>query len=203
MKAAPEPRRRRLWLGVGEAAAVAAVAIAALSYCESRREHGEESRAAAASQAARAALLIVPAPEPGGHGLALRPLDPGQSIQSQRIFLPSAIHPGPIDIAAESPSLEAAWFAGALNKRLDAARAAGAGTGWLPVGLVTTYAEAGAIRTDRSIYRLGYGWTSRFLIGRHIDLLGLALIRRGVATDPTPAVDRLWASAPHSAPGGG
>ena len=83
----------------------------------------------------------------------------------------------------------------------NAAKASGEGA--LPVVIVTTYVEDGEMRTDRSLYRIGYAWQSRFLLGRKLTLEGLSLIQRGIAGDPRTLVDRRWAADRHSAPAGG
>ncbi len=192
-KPAARERRRLSWLTVGEAAGVIAVVIAGLSYWDAHREHAVADSQTQAEARAQAAFVMVGSADAKGREIALRALQANQAIQSQRLVFPSVVLDRPVDIVAARPRIEADWIAPGLGRVLDRTHAKGDGEGRLPVAVVTTYAEGGETRVDRSEYAVGYAWRSRFLRGREIALQGISLIRRGLKGDPRAAVDRLWA----------
>ena len=66
------------------------------------------------------------------------------------------------------------------------------GEATLPVGVIATYVQDGEMRTDQSIYRLGYAWRSRLLGGPRLALQGVSLVRRSVRGDLRTAVESAW-----------
>ena len=196
-------QRRRFWINVGEGAAILAVVISALSYWDAHRERAEAERKGLTQAQADAAFVLTGAAKDGGRRISLSPLKPTQAIQSQQFFFPAAVREDTVSVSAASPHVEVEWLAGGLEHALEAAHAKANGEGALPVAIVTTYVEDGDTRVDRSLYRLGYAWQSRFLIGRKITLEGLSLIQRGIAGDPKTLVDRRWAVDPHIGPAAG
>ena len=194
---------RRFWINVGEGAAVLAVLISALSYWDAHRERTVVEHQALSEAQAEAAFVLTGTPVDGGRRLVLAPLKPTQAIQSQTLYFPKAVRPDPVTLSASRPRIEIDWIAPGLGQALDASHAKSGGEALLPMAIVTVYVENGEMRTDRSLYRAGYAWQSRFLFGRRITLSGLALIRRGIADDPRAEVERQWAAARRSGPAGG
>lgn len=195
--------RRRFWINVGEAAAVLAVLISALSYWDAHRERAAVEHQAQAQAQAEAAFVITATAGDGGRELLLAPLKATQAIQSQQYLFPRDVRSAAMSLSAARPRVDIDWVAAGLNRALDAARAKASGHGVLPVAIISSYFEDGEVRSDRSLYAIGYAWQPRFLLGRRISLEGLSLIQRGFAGDPQAAVDRRWAAAQHSAPAGG
>ncbi|HZK98630.1 MAG TPA: hypothetical protein VFC47_01905 [Caulobacteraceae bacterium] len=191
-------KRRRFWLNVGEVAAVLAVVIAGLNYWDSHREHAQAAKQSRALDEARSALVIRGSADADGRRIALEALRPGQAIQSQRYVFPTPILDHAMEVAAARPQIDAAWISAGLGRALQAGRVKGDGEATLPVGVATTYVEDGQTREDRSLYRVGYAWRSRFIGGRRIILQGIALDRRKVGGDLRPLVDGQWAA---TAPG--
>ena len=196
-------QRRRLWINIGEGAAVLAVVISALSYWDAHRERAVAERQVATQAHAEAAFVLTGSVKDGGRRLELAPLRSTQAVQSQQYFFPADVRADAVTVAAAEPRIEADWIAAGLERALRGARAKSNGEGELPVAIVTTYVEDGDMRVDRSLYRIGYAWQSRFLLGRRIGLEGISLIQRGIVGDPRALVDRRWARVPHSAPEGG
>ena len=196
-------RPGRFWLTVGEAAAVLGVLIAALSWWDSHRQHALATKQADAQAQVHAALVITGQADSGGSRIVLRPLKTDQAIQSQRYYFPTKVLDHAMEVSAAAPQIDADWIAAGLVRALDRAHAKGAGEALLPVGVVTTYVEDGETRADRSLYKIGYAWRPRFLLGRQIRLQGISLSQRGVGGDLQALVNQRWAGAPHSAPGGG
>ena len=131
-----------------------------------------------------------------GARLALQTLNPAQSVQSQRYLFPHAVLGHAMEVAAARPQIDLDWIAGGLRTRLADERKAGQagadGEGELPVGVFTTYVEDGEVRTDQSLYRLGYSWRARLLGGPRLALQGLSLQRRSVPGDLRRAVEAAW-----------
>jgi hypothetical protein len=195
----PNPRRPRLrWLTLAELVGILALAIAAAGWWDSHREHAREDQdraAAARSQAAdarRAALreTFLLTASGDAERLRLAPARGEQVIQTQTLVFPSAVRKDPVETTG-NPRIERRWFEGgvkdarALPKDDAEAR--------LPVGLETTYVEAGETRTDRAIYWVAYSAKHRMLRGSQVQLDGLSLARRGVTGDLQAAVDAVWA----------
>ena len=196
-------QRRRFWINVGEGAAVLAVVISALSYWDAHRERTVAEHQVLTQAQANAAFVLTGSAKDGGRRLELAPLKPTQAVQSQQYIFPGSVRPDAVTLSAAGPRIESEWIAAGLERALGAAHARPNGEGVLPVAIVTTYVEDGDIRVDRSLYRIGYAWRSRFLLGRRISLEGLSLIQRGIVGDPRPRVDRRWAEDQHIAPAGG
>jgi hypothetical protein len=196
-------QRRRFWINVGEGAAVLAVIISALSYWDAHRERKDAERQVATQTQAEAAFVLTASAKDGGRRLEVAPLKSTQAIQSQQYVFPRAVRPDVVTLSAAGPRIEAGWITPGIGRTLGAAHARPNGEDVMPVAIVTTYVEDGEVRVDRSLYRIGYAWRSRFLQGRRISLEGLSLIQRGVAGDPRAQVDRRWAADPHSGPLGG
>ena len=206
MSSPPDPqpaakRSRRFWLTVGEVVGVLAVLIAGLNYWDSHREHAQAAKQADAEAKAQAALVITGQADAGGRRIVLRALKSDQAIQSQRYIFPAKVLDHAMEVSAAAPQIDAGWIAAGLARALDDANAKGDGEAQLPVGILTTYVEDGETRTDRSLYKVGYAWRSRFLLGRQITLQGISLSQRGVGGDLQALVNQRWASRPHTAPG--
>jgi hypothetical protein len=195
-----EPAKKRLpirWLTLGEIVAVAAVVIAGLGYWDSHRERDREAgeKAAAAREraaeeranAGKQAFILTGTPDSSGERIRLAPVNPEQVIQTQTILFPTPVRGEDVQTTG-NPRLERRWFESGLRK----ARGDKPDTGRLPVGVVTTYIEAGETRTDRSIYQLGYSLHKRTLRPAELELDGLSLARRGAPGDLQLAVDALW-----------
>ena len=198
---APAPaktRRFRLWITLSELVGVLALVIAGLNFWDSHRQRVDDVRretAADRAAAARSAFVLQGEAQAEGARLALSPLDTAQAIQSQRFVFPADVRARPVDIAATHPQIDVGWIADGLRRQVAAARKAGAGAdgdGSTPVGVVTTYVQDGEMRTDRSLYRVGYAWRGRLLGGPVLALQGLSLVRRGVPGDLGKAVEAAW-----------
>jgi hypothetical protein len=194
----PAPRPRRFWLTVGEVVAVAGLALAALNYWDNRhdRAQAEREQAQARPRAKVPAFVMRGGVDEHGERVLLEPVDQGQVIQSQRYLFPSAVLDHAKEIGAGRPQVALAWFDDGLKRELKAARKAGAplpqGEAALPIGVVTTYVEDGDLRTDRSLYRVGYAASPGLLGAVKLELQGVSLIRRGVTGDLQGAVDAQW-----------
>ncbi len=196
-------QRRRFWINVGEGAAVLAVVISALSYWDAHRERTDAERQVATQVQAEAAFVLTGSVKDGGRRLDLAPLKSTQAIQSQQYIFPASVRADPVTLSAAGTRIEIDWIAAGLERSLRSAHAKPNGESVLPVAIVTTYVEDGDMRVDRSLYRVGYAWQSRFLLGRRISLEGLSLIQRGIAGDPRPLIDQRWAQDQHIARAGG
>jgi hypothetical protein len=203
--AADKPKRRvpLRWLTLAEVVGVAALVIAGLGYWDAHRERAQEAqdRAAAARErqaeakagALKHTFLMTGAAQGAGDLIRLAPTRAEQVIQTQTVIFPTAVRTDPVQTTG-NPRIERGWFEDGLKKaQHDRKHAQKAGDeGRLPVGFVTTYIEDGQVRTDRSVYELGYSLHDRFLRGPRVELDGLSLARRGVGGDLQPEVDRLW-----------
>jgi hypothetical protein len=119
-----------------------------------------------------------------------------QAVQSQTLVFPSAIRAEPVQIDAAQPRIEKHWIVAGLKRTEDAGRKAGrkpAGEGRLPVGVTTSYIQDGVMRTDRSLYRIGYSTSSNLIGVERVKLEGLSLVRRGAGGDLKAQVEALWA----------
>ncbi len=198
----PPPKRRgRFWLNVGEAAAVIAVLIAGLNYWDSRRDRGQAAHEAAKAAQAHAAIVLRGEAEAGGRRIMLAAVSPGQVIQSQRYYFPRAVLDHAMEVSAARPQIDLAWIEGGLGHALEVAHAKGDGEAGVPVAIVTTFVEDGDTRTDRSLYRIGYAWRGRLLLGRRLVLQGIALEHRGVSGDLAALADRHWTAPQGSGAG--
>jgi hypothetical protein len=202
---APRPKKRLpvRWLTLAEIVGVAAVVIAGLGYWDTHRERMQEARERAETERARQAeakagatrltFLMTGAPSDSGDRIRLVPTHPEHVIQTQTLVFPTEVRDDPVETTG-NPRIERGWFekglAKAARKRRD-----GSDTheGRLPVGIATTYVDAGVIRTDSAIYQIGYRAEDRLLRGDKVELEGLSLARRAGAGDLQTAVDALWA----------
>ncbi len=208
----PAQSQRRFWLTVGEVVAVAGLLLAGLNYWENHRDR--EEAAAQAAQAAKAAqvrpasvFLMRGEADADGQRVMLEPTKAEQVVQTQRYLFPKPVLDHAREIGAGRLQIDLAWFDDGLKKALKAARKAGAalpeGEAMLPVGVITTYVENGETHTDSSIYRVGYVASGGLLGAVKLKLLGVSLIRRGVAGDLQAAVDAAWrAELPAAKPAG-
>jgi hypothetical protein len=184
--AAPK-RRQGFWLTVGEIVAVLALAVAALNYWESHKEHVDEVRQISAEKRAQAAFVVTGTAVSDGRRIALKSLKSSQAIQSQRYYFPKSILDHAMEVAAAEPQIDLGWIEEGLRK---APRSGKSGESTLPVAIVTTFVEDGDTRTDTSLYRIGYGWTTGLFGGPKFRLQGIALSRRAVKGDPAGLVER-------------
>lgn len=181
--AAPPDTRRRLrvrLITLAELIGVLALVISALGYWDSRRE-----REAAA--APPAPLLLAASVADDGARLTLRPARGDAVVQTQTLFFPAAVR----DTAAETTGnarIEAAWISDGLRRAVDD----DAGTPRLPVGIVTTFEDDGAVRRDAALYDVGYAFNPRLLRGRAVELEGITLVARMDAAKLPAAVEARW-----------
>jgi hypothetical protein len=200
-----EPQRRRLpirWLSLAEIVGVLALVVAALGWWDNHRERAQQDReraiadqsraAEAHREAARATFLLTGAAEASGDRIRLSSVHPDQVVQTQALVFPSAIRRDPVETTG-NPRIEAGWFEEGL-KRAGRDRPEPKGEERrVPVGIVTTYVEAGDMQTDRAIYVVAGRLKGRLLRGSKLELDGVSLVRRGVAGDLQAAVDAAWA----------
>ena len=205
---AKEPRPRRLpirWLTLAETVGVLALIITALGWWDSHRERTQQDRERAAAEqtrnaearreAARSTFLLTGVVEGSGERIRLTSVHPDQVVQTQTLVFPSAIRRDSVETTG-NPRIEAGWFEDGLRAtERDRAKAAG-DERRVPVGIVTTYVEAGEMKTDRSIYVVAGHLKSRLLRGSKLELDGVSLVRRGVAGDLQAAVDGVWTRQP-------
>ena len=200
------PKRRfRLWITISELVGVLALVIAGLNFWDSHRERVTDARREAAAERAasgRSAFVVSGQMEADGARLTFQPLNSAQAIQSQRYLFPRAVLGHAMEVSAARPQIDVGWIEGGLRREVAERRKAGAGANGeatLPVGIVTTFVQDGDVRTDQSLYRLGYAWRSRLFGGPRLALQGVSLIRRGVPGDLRRAVEA--ASGPRDASG--
>ena len=106
-----------------------------------------------------------------------------------------------MEVSAARPQIDLGWIEGGLRREVVQRRTAGGaadGEATLPVGIVTTFVQDGDIRTDQSLYRLGYAWRSRLLGGPRLALQGVSLIRRATPGDLRRTVEAAAAASPQS-----
>ena len=206
---AQEPRpRRRLpvrWLTLAETVGVLALVIAGLGWWDTHRERTQQDReravaeqtrnAEARKEAARSTFLLTGAVEGSGERIRLSSVHPDQVVQTQTLVFPSAIRRDTVETTG-NPRIEAGWFEDGLKAtERDRAKAAG-DERRVPVGIVTTYVEAGEMKTDRAIYLIVGHLKGRLLRGSKLELDGISLVRRGVTGDLQAAVDGVWTRQP-------
>jgi hypothetical protein len=202
--------RRRLnlrFLTLAEIVGVAALVIAGLGYWDSHRERTQQDAQRAAADRDRAAqtreqqkerqaeaeaaalkltFLITGTPDAAGERIRLSTVHPEQVIQTQTVWFPTMIRPDSVETTG-NPRIEAGWLQDGLR------RAAGGQThGRAPVAIQTVFIEDGQVRTDRSLYLLGYSLHPRLIGGAKVELEGLSLARRDAGGDLQAAVDDLW-----------
>ena len=195
---AARKRRFRLWLTISELVGVLALVIAGLNFWDSHRERVHDARREAAADhaaSARYAFVMTSQMEADGARLALQSVDPAQAIQSERYLFPRVVLDHAMEVSAARPQIDLDWIQPGLRAEVARARnpgASGNGEATLPVGVTATYVQDGELRTDQSIYRLGYAWRSRLLGGPRLALQGVSLIRRSVRGDLRTAVEAEW-----------
>ena len=191
-------RRFRLWLTISELVGVLALVIAGLNFWDSHRERVQDARREAQADhaaSARSALVMSSQMEADGARLTFQPLNPAQSIQSERYLFPRAVLGHAMEVSAAKPQIDLDWIADGLRREVASARRSGAsadGEATIPIGVVATYVQDGEMRTDQSIYRLGYAWRARILGGPRLALQGVSLVRRSIRGDLRPAVEAAW-----------
>lgn len=187
---------RRRWITMGEVLAVIAVTISALTLWNSWSERSE-SKAAKSAEArqtsAKAATLVLVAGDSGKRELALRPASAGQSVQSQKILLPSALKVAPVETTGE-PRIEAKWFENALIKTREAAHLPDDSRGdeRLPVVIITRFLADGVPHEDVALYDVGYTVTGRLLSGHNVTLRGLSFVARATPENAGARLDARW-----------
>jgi hypothetical protein len=188
---------RRRWITLGEVLTVIAVAISGLTLWNSwsERSDSEASRIVEAQQTStRAATLTLSATASGSHRLLLKPTSTEQSVQSQTISFPSALHVAPAATTGE-PRIEADWFESALKKARgksglpDDSR----GDERLPVAIVTQFLVDGGPYEDVAVYDIGYTIKGGWLSGHSITLRGLSLASRVKRGKAQATLDARWA----------
>ena len=192
-------KRIRLWITLSELVGVLALVIAGLNFWDSHRQRGLDARREAAADRAasgRSAFVIRAEMEGEGARLTFEPLNPAQAIQSERYVFPTAVLGHEMEVSAARPQVDLGWIEGGLRDEVARARkvdgAPADGEASIPMGVVATYVENGELRTDQSIYRLGYAWRSRLLGGPRLALQGVSLVRRSVSGDLKRAVEAAW-----------
>lgn len=197
---AAKTKRFRVWITLSELVGVLALVIAALSFWDAHRERAVDNRREATAEqvaAGRSAFVISAQMEDDGARLTFKPLNPAQAIQSERYVFPRVILDHEMEVSAARPQIDLSWIDAGLHKTVEAARRSGSprdGEASIPVGVIASYVEDGEMRTDQSLYHLGYAWRSRLFGGPRLALQGVALIRRNVPGDLRAAVDQAWRS---------
>lgn len=183
---------RRRWITLGEVLAVIGLLISGLalwnSYSE-RNAAAKEKAAEKAEQASASRTLLLKA-SGGGKRLSLAAHDPGQAIQGQTLFFPSAFGLGAFE--ATEPRIEAEWVKRAVEKagdKDDNVR----GDARLPVAITTRFVADGETFTDTALYDVGYKESGGGLLGgTEIELRGLSLVARVPAAKAQARLDALW-----------
>jgi hypothetical protein len=185
------------WLTLAEIVGVSALVIAGLGYWDNHRERIQAERDRAAESRERQAqakvsalkqtFVLTGSPTEAGERIRIDTVHPEQVIQTQELWFPAAVRADSVKTTG-NPRIEAGWIA-----RVGKADAK-AGSGRVPVGVLTVFIEEGQTKTDRSIYYVGYSREERVLRRDKITLEGLSLARRGVAGDLQKGADALWAA---------
>ena len=199
-----EDRRRRMpfrWLTLAETVGILALIVAGLGWWDNHRERLQQDservtaeRTAAVQarrEAARSTFLLVGELGDDGDRIRLRSAHADQVIQTQTLVFPAAVRGDTVETTG-NPRIDRSWLEDGL-KKADRDRKVGAGEELrVPVGVVTTYVEAGEMKTDRSIYAVAYNLKDRLLRGATVKLEGVSLLRRGVTGDLKAAVEAAW-----------
>ena len=197
-------RKRRLpirWLSLAETVGVLALLVAAAGWWDNHRERAQQDaeRAAAerthASEARREAMrstfLLIGTAEGDGSRIRLASAHADQVIQTQTLVFPTGVRGDPVETTG-NPRIDTAWLEDGLRKADRDHAGKGEPERRVPVGVITTYVEAGEMKTDRAVYAVAYSLKSRWLRGAAVQLEGVSLIRRGGGGDLRPAVDAAW-----------
>ncbi len=179
-------RRQGFWLTVGEIVGVLALVIAGLNYWDSHKQHVDAVRQTTAEKQAEAAFVVTGAADAEGRRIALKSLKSSQAIQSQRYYFPRAVLDHAMEVSAAEPQIDLGWIEDGLRK---APRTEKSGESTLRVAIVTTYVEDGETRSDTSLYRIGYRWTTGLFGGPKFRLQGISLVRRSLKNDPRTLVE--------------
>jgi len=199
-----EDRRRRMpfrWLTLAETVGILALIVAGLGWWDNHRERLQQDSERVAAErtaavqarreAARSTFLLVGELGDDGERIRLRSAHADQVIQTQTLVFPAAVRGDTVETTG-NPRIDRSWLEDGL-KKADRDRKVGAGEELrVPVGVVTTYVEAGEMKTDRSIYAVAYNLKNRLLRGATVKLEGVSLLRRGVTGDLKAAVEAAW-----------
>jgi hypothetical protein len=199
-----EDRRRRMpfrWLTLAETVGILALIVAGLGWWDNHRERLQQDSERVAAErtaavqarreAARSTFLLVGELGDDGDRIRLRSAHADQVIQTQTLVFPAAVRGDTVETTG-NPRIDRSWLEDGL-KKADRDRKVGAGEELrVPVGVVTTYVEAGEMKTDRSIYAVAYNLKNRLLRGATVKLEGVSLLRRGVTGDLKAAVEAAW-----------
>jgi len=189
------------WLTLAETVGILALIVAGLGWWDNHRERLQQDservtaeRTAAVQarrEAARSTFLLVGELGDDGDRIRLRSAHADQVIQTQTLVFPAAVRGDTVETTG-NPRIDRSWLEDGL-KKADRDRKVGAGEELrVPVGVVTTYVEAGEMKTDRSIYAVAYNLKNRLLRGATVKLEGVSLLRRGVTGDLKAAVEAAW-----------
>ncbi len=195
---AARKRRFRVWLTISELVGLLALVIAGLNFWDSHRQRMQDQKrevAADHAASARYAFVMSSQMEADGARLTFQAVEPVQAIQGQRYLFPRAVLDHAMEVSAAKPQIDLDWIAAGLRGEVALARKAGAsadGEASIPVGVITTYVQDGDVRSDQSIYRLGYAWRARLLGGTRLALQGVSLLHRGLQGDLRPAVETAF-----------
>lgn len=189
---------RRRWITLGEILAVIAVTISALTLWNSWSERSESKAAKSAEvkqTSAKAARLVLVAGKSGTRELALRPASAEQSVQSQRILLPSALKVAAVETTGE-PRIEVSWFESALIRAREAAHLPDDSRGdeRLPVAIVTRFLAGGNPHEDVALYDIGYTVRGRLLSGHSVTLRGVSFVSRVKPGSASSKLEERWKS---------
>ena len=202
MSETPPPRRLPVrWLTLAETVGILALVVAALGWWDTHRERQQQDSERVAAErtrsadqrreALRSSFLLVGSVEGDGARIRLASAHPDQVIQTQTLVFPAAVRGEPVETTG-NPRLERGWLQDGLRTADRDRKPEAGGERRTPVGVVTSYVEAGEMKTDRSIYAVAYSLKGRFLRGSEVRLEGISLLRRGVAGDLQAAVDGAW-----------
>ena len=195
---AARKKRIRLWITLSELVGVLALLIAGLNFWDSHRQRSLDARREAVADrvaSGRSAFIMRAEMEGQGARLTFEPLNASQAIQSERYVFPDAVLGHEMEVSAARPQVDLGWIEGGLQDEVAGARKIGApasGEASIPMGVIATYAENGDLRTDQSIYHLGYAWRSRLFGRPRLALQGVSLIRRSVPGDLKRSVQAAW-----------
>lgn len=185
------------WIHVSEVVGVLALVVAALGFWDNHNEHrqAERDRLAAEQRAVQApAFVLEGVADTSGARVTLRPARDDQVIQSQAFYFPRFIRGQVVQITGAA-RIESDWIAQGLRK-IGARSGPDAGDLRVPVGVSTTYLLDGDLKTDQSLYDLGYRLGPKFLgLGpARVVLEGLSVVRRDVRGDLQAATDQEFSA---------
>jgi len=195
VRAAEAAAIRRRWITMGEVLAVVAVLISGLTLWNSwsERRDSEAVKTAEARHASTKAATLVLSADAGKRTLALKPVTPEQSVQSQKILFPAALGAAPAETTGE-PRIEAGWFESALIKAREKAHLPDNSRGdeRLPVAITTRFLVDGIAHDDVALYDIGYTISGRLLSGHSVTLRGLSLVSHLRSGSAQAKLDARW-----------